>query len=342
MKLRANQLAGRLQKNLDSIYLISGDEPLLVQEAADEVRQSAHEHGFQDREVFNTERGFDWNLFRQSSEALSLFSEKRILELRIPTAKPGDAGRKAILDYLENPSDDIILLIITCRLTQQLLKTKWLQAIDKRGVVIQVWPVEREQLPAWISARMHSKGLQPSPDAIRIIVERVEGNMMAAAQEIDKLHILHGPGSIDADAVTDSVSDSARYDIYKLADAALAGDAARSARLLDGLRLEGTEPVLILWSIVREIRQLSSMVYQMQTTNRQQVFSQHRVWQKRVPLVSAALNRSSQDDLQQLLLKAGHADRVIKGAAAGNAWDELIQLVLQLAGTHTGAQAVFP
>jgi DNA polymerase-3 subunit delta len=342
MKLRANQLAGRLQKNTDSIYLISGDEPLQVQETADQVCSYAHAHGFDDREVFNVERGFDWNLFRQSSEALSLFSEKRILELRIPTGKPGDAGRKAILDYLEKPSGDLILLIITCRLSQSLLKAKWLQAVDQAGLIIQVWPVEREQLPAWITSRMRGKGLQPTTEAVKILVERVEGNMMAAAQEIDKLLILHGPGNIDAEAVTNAVTDSARYDIYKLADAALSGDAVRSARLLEGLRLEGIEPVLILWSLVRELRQLSSMVYQMQTDSQQQVLTRHRVWQKRIPLFRAALGRMTQEGVQQLLLKAGHADRVIKGAAAGNAWDELIQLVLQLAGTDTGVQAVFP
>jgi DNA polymerase-3 subunit delta len=342
VRLKVDQLASHLNnKGLAPVYFITGEELLQINEAGDLIRSHAREQGFSDRQVFTVEPGFDWEALLTASNSLSLFSERRLLELRIPTGKPGDKGSKALLEYAQRPPEDTVLLIISGKLDKSSQSTKWFKGLDKAGVVIQVWPVSTEYMPGWIARRMRAKNLEPTPDAVALLAERVEGNLLAAAQEIEKLRLLHGSGVIDLKAVSDSVADSARYDIYGLADVALSGDAIRTNRIINGLKGEGFEPVLILWALTRDIRSMSRLAHDVEIgAPVEQALFKHKVWEKRKPLFKKGLQRYTSIQWRQLLCRAGRVDRVIKGVETGNAWDELLQLSLQITGLKLFSNAV--
>ncbi len=335
MMLKPEQLQARLKKGLNPVYLVSGDEPLLVQEAADAIRSHARAAGHQEREVMNVETGFDWNTLLAASDSLSLFGERRIIELRLAASKLPEAGAKVLEAYAVRPAEDAVLLITCGKLDAAAQRSKWFQTVERAGIVVQVWPVEARQLPAWIAQRMRGRGMMPSDEAVALLVERVEGNLLAAAQEIEKLLLLHGAGPLDAEAVAESVGNSARFDVYGLADGVLEGNAARIVRILSGLKGEGTEPVLVLWALAREVRSLSAMAYEVaRGAQVDAVLARHRVWERRKPLVKAGLKRCGVARWQALLRRCGQVDRVIKGAAPGRAWDELLQLSMQIAGVN--------
>lgn len=333
MKLAAERLESHLRERLAPIYLIAGDEPLQREEAADAVRGSARARGYTDREVFFGERNFNWQQLVEAGASLSLFAAKRVLDLRLPTGKPGD-GAEVLMAYAQNPAPDTVLLVVSAKLERG--GGRWAQALEQAGVLVQVWPVEAGQLPAWLANRMRSRGLEPSREAAVALAERVEGNLLAAAQEIDKLLLLHGPGPVDIEAVRAAVVDSARYDPYKFVDAALAGDAARTARILEGLREEGVEPGLVLWALTQEVRKLANMAWEIRAGKaRAQVLAS--VWEKRRATMGNALGRHSPHGWQVLCGGLVHAELVIKGRAAGNAWGELLDLSERLAGLHLPA-----
>jgi len=335
MRLRAEDLRTHLGKNLLPIYLVTGDEPLQVNEAVDAIRAAARAQGFSEREVLDVESGFDWSSLAAASDSLSLFAERKLIELRLPSAKPGDAGSKALAAYAAQPPQDNLLLIRCGKLEKQQQSSKWFKALDSAGAILQVWPVEPRQLPRWISQRLQAHGLKPSPEAAQLLAERVEGNMLAAAQEVEKLALLYGEGELDAEAVRAAVADSARYDVFELADAALGGDALRCARVLEGLRGEGEQPVLILWALVREIRTLALIAAeQARGVPLESLLQQYRVWDKRKPLYQSALQRHNLRRWRVLLRRAARLDRVAKGAEPGNPWDELLQLGLLIAGVR--------
>jgi len=335
-QLRADQLASQLAGGLSPVYFIHGDETLLVGECADAVRATAREQGYSDRQVFSADSGFDWNRLSAASDSLSLFSERRILELRLPTGKPGREGARALSEYAGRLPEDTVLLVISAKLEANARKSKWVQALDKAGVSVPVWPVEMAQLPAWIDRRMREHNMLPNRDALQLIADRVEGNLLAAAQEIEKLYLLHGPGPLDLETVAELVADSARYDIFVLVDAALAGDAAYAQRVLTGLRGEGVEPVLVLWALSREIRSLASMARAVKGgMPLGRVLTERRVWEKRKLLISGVFQRIHGRQWWVLLQRCALIDRVIKGRAPGSAWDELLQLTLRLAGVSS-------
>ena len=333
MQLRPDQLEAHLKKTLAPVYFLTGDEPLQMTEAADALRAAARARGYTDREVLSVEAGFDWDQLLAAAGSLSLFAERRILELRLPTGKPGDAGGKALRAYVERPPEDTVLIVLAGKLEPAARKSKWVQALEQAGVMLTLWPVDAQRLPAWIRQRMQGRGLKPEPEAVALLAERVEGNLMAAAQEIEKLVLLHGPGPLDAATVQAAVADSARFDVFGLVDTALAGEVARSQRMLTGLRGEGVEPVLILWALTREIRSLAAMAAEVaRGTSPGQVMAKCRVWDSRKAPIGAALGRLRPARLQGLLRQAAELDRIIKGQAPGNPWDELVQLTLRLAG----------
>lgn len=331
MKLYPDKLAVALKKDLLPIYFFSGDEPLQLGEAADAVRHAAREQGFTEREVMHVEKGFDWNELLVASNAMSLFAEKRVIDLRLPSGKPGKDGGAALVEYAQRPPEDTILLISSGKVDKRSQSAKWYTALDKMGATLQVWPVEANEMPRWLDQRLRSRGLQPDKDAVRLIAERVEGNLLAAAQEVDKLVLLNGAGALSVEQVEAAVSDSARFDVFGLVDAALMGDTSRLTRMLDGLRGEGVEPILVLWSLTRELRSLADMAAQIENgKGLDSVLA--RVWGKRKAPVKAGLQRHNRVRWQQMLRRAARLDRVIKGATPGNAWDELLQLTLLMAG----------
>ena len=333
MKVNYSDLQTHLAQRLAPIYIIAGDEPLQLGEACDAVRASAKQQGFTERHVLHVERGFDWDSFLAISNSLSLFADRQLIELRMPGGKPGDKGAKALLEYAQNPSPDSVLILVAGKLDKQTQRSKWFSQLEKVGVFVAVWPVETRQLAGWIQQRVRSKGMKLTPVAVQLIVDRVEGNMLAAAQEIDKLYLLCGATEIDEQAVLDAVSDSARYDVYNLVDVALSGDVKRVTRMIDGLQAEGVEPVLLTWALAREIRAMYAMATKINQGSRpEQVVAQSGVWSKRKALVTAGLKRHSAASWREMLQHANRIDRIIKGLSAGNMWDELLQLALGIAG----------
>lgn len=307
------------------------------QEAADAIRSAARQQGFDERQVFSADANFDWGTLLQAGASMSLFAEKRLLELRLPSGKPGDKGAAAFIEYCSRPAEDTLLLISLPKLDGSAQKTKWGKALidGEQTQFIQIWPVDASQLPQWIRQRLSQAGLSASQDAVELIAARVEGNLLAAAQEIEKLKLMAEGGQITVETVQAAVADSARFDVFGLVDAILNGEAAHALRMLEGLRGEGVEPPVILWALSRELRALANMSLQYsQGTPLDKVFSQARppVWDKRKPLMSKALQRYSAPRWAQLLLDAQRIDAQIKGQAAGSPWSSLSRLSLLMAG----------
>ncbi len=342
MKLSPAQLGKHLQGSLAPVYVVCGDEHLLCQEACDAIRAATRAQGFSERQVFHVETGFDWGQLIEAGASLSLFAEKRLIELRIPNGKPGDKGAAALLDYLARPADDTVLLISLPKLDGSTQKTKWAKALieGKDVQFLQIWPVDAAQLPQWIRQRLAQVGLSADQEAVELIAARVEGNLLAAAQEIEKLKLLADAGQISADTVQAAVADSARYDVFGLIDAALHGQAAHALHMLEGLRGEGVEAPVILWALARELRLLANISQQYdQGVPLDRVFSQARppVWDKRRPLVSKALQRHDAAGWSRLLMAAQRIDEQIKGQAEGDPWIGLANICLQLSGRRLGA-----
>ncbi len=335
MRLRFEQLEGHLRQPLLPIYLVSGDEPLQRAEACDAIRAAAREQGFSEREVMHVEGGFDWGELQAASDALSLFAERRIIELRMPSPKPGKEGGAALAEYAANPPSDNLLLIDCGKLEKAQQNGKWFKALDKAGAVLQVWPVEAGRLPGWISERMRRHGLQPSREAAQLLAEMVEGNMLAADQEIAKLALLHPPGPLGVEAVEAAAADSVRYDNFELVDAAFNGEAARCRRMLDGLRGEGEEPLKLLAALLFKLRQVEPMARAVAAgVSPGQAMKEARVFQKSQGPTAAMLSRHPLRRIQTLVGRAARVDRMVKGAEPGNPWDELMQLTLLIAGVR--------
>lgn len=334
MRLRIDQLQGHLQKGLAPVYLVSGDEPLQLGEAADAVRAAARREGYGSREILEAHGRFDWNLLAQQSDELSLFAEKKIVDLRLPGGKPGREGAAALVGWCENLPADTLLLLTLPRLERSQQNSKWVKALEAAGVLIQVWPPDAARLPKWIEQRMRAAGLQPGPGVAAMLAEQTEGNLLAARQEIDKLLLLYGEGRIDQEQLSRAISDSARFDVFTLVDAALAGKADRLLRVLAGLRGEGVALPVVLWALAREIRSLAVMAAALERgVPMARVLAEARVWKNRQALVSQGLRRLAPARWRELLQQCQQADAMIKGARPGDPWLQLEQVVLAMAGT---------
>ncbi len=334
MKLDAERLGPSLVRSLEPVYLISGDEPLLAAEAADAIRERARGEGYTERDVLFVEAGFDWGRLVSDSRNLSLFADKKLLELRLRSGKPGNEGSTHLVDYVESPPEGVVLLIITGKLDRSQLSSKWVKTLEKKAVHVQVWPIARERLPAWITARMHARGLEVRGDAARLLADRVEGNLLAANQEINKLELLAGDGPVDGHVVREVVADSARFDVFRMVDAALAADRGRALRIIDGLKAEGTAPTIVLWAIARETRILVMIAYHMNhgASLDSAVGKARGAWFNRKGLYATVLRRHDQSSLHAVLLACHTADLAIKGGQQGNVWPPLIDLLMRLAG----------
>jgi len=331
MRIYPEKLAAHLKQHLLPVYLVSGDEPLLIQECCDQIRQKARDSGCAEREVIDAgATGFNWQEILHSAASMSLFAERKLLELHLPSGKPGTDGSSALCDYLEMGGDNV-LLIVSGKIDKQSTNSKWYKALDKAGATLQVWPVDAKNLPRWLQQRVREAGMRIDDDALQLLCDRVEGNLLAAMQEVEKLKLLATDDRITAQTVTAAVSDNARYNMFEMVDNALSGDAGTSLRMLHGLRAEGSEPPVLLWAIAREIRTLyKAKVDCNKGQNPQQALSAQRVWQNRMPCMQAALARHDFDSLSLLLEEASQVDGSIKGFGSGNPWDNLERLVLGL------------
>ncbi len=258
MKLNPDTLTPHLEQRLLPAYLVSGDEPLLTGEAADAIRARARAVGFTEREVHFLERGSDWDDVRASAGNMSLFSSRRVVEIRLPSGKPGTAGNKALVALLERTEPDTLYLILTPRLDRDAQSADWVKAVETHGAWVQVWPIDVDRLVGWLRARSRRLQLDATDEALELLAERTEGNLLAAHQELEKLTLLATAGRITADTILSSVTDSARFDVFQLGEAVLAGDAVRAQRMVAGLRAEGTEPTLVLWALTKAVRDLWS------------------------------------------------------------------------------------
>ena len=333
MRIRLEQLEQHLRQGLHPVYLISGDEPLLVQEACDAIRQAARQAGHDERQVLHVDRQFDWQRLQDEANALSLFAERKLTELRIPNGKPGTHGSKALVAYCERLPDDTILLIEAGKIDAGGMKSKWVNTIDKIGVVMQVWPVTLQEMPKWLERRSRDMALKLSQDAISALTDRLEGNLLAAQQELQKLKLLHADALIEDEHVLASVGDSARYDIFDLTDACLTGKARHACKILHHMQLEGSEPTLILWALSKELRLLQAM----KTSGRsgasdEQFFKQQRIIKKRQAGITAANRRLTYANLQALLEVCKRVDDAIKGAHLDSPWSLLEQIALRFCG----------
>tara|TARA_B100000029_G_scaffold516801_1_gene634591 strand:- start:8394 stop:9440 length:1047 start_codon:yes stop_codon:yes gene_type:complete len=331
VKVNLAQLTSHLSRDLAPAYLVAGDEPLLVSDALREIRSAAMRSGFEDREQHVVERGYNWAALEAGTENLSLFSSKRIIELRIPSPRLGVEGGKTIRKMVEHPVPDCLLLIATTKLDRTASQSAWVKCIEHGGVVLQVWPIDRQKLPNWIVQRAKSIGLDMSGAASELLAERIEGNLLAADQELQKLLMLLGKGSVSEKAVVESVASNARFDVFSLMDAMLARDDKRTMRALNVLQDEGASPSLVLWAVSRELFLLARLkaavlVGDLEVTAMQR----NKVWKNRQPLVSRALKRCHMNELIALIKRASHVDNVIKGIAKGNPWNELIGLVIEV------------
>lgn len=335
MKIRPEQLDATMGKGpLAPVWLLAGDEPLLVDEAAMALRRKAREEGAEERTVFQADKDFDWSYLTEAAASLSLFAQKRLIELRLPTGKPGREGSKVLAEWAERPPEDTTLVVISGKLDRSSRNGKWVKALEKAGVMAEFWPVPRHQLPAWIQKRMAGAGLRVSRDAARFVAERVEGNLLAAAQEVEKLRLLLGEGDVDDETIRSSVVDSARYDPFQLADAALAGETERAVRILEGLHAEGIEPPLLVWVLAREIRAMADMASGLEQGRRMDEVTR-RVWASRRNPVQSALKRHPETRWLTLLAEAGKLDAMAKGAP-GNPWDALQRLVMAMSSVQAG------
>ena len=328
-KLRIDQLSRHLQQGLAPVYLVSGDETLLVEESGDDIRRSAVKSGFTERERYFVDSKFDWSQLLSASNNLSLFSEKKIIELRLEKPKPGDKGSKAICEYLANPNPDNCLIITSPKLDAGTARSKWVKALEKQGQWLTIWPVSPTQLPGWLGQRIKKLGLNADSHSLELLATRVEGNLLAAHQELEKLKLLSIDGYLTPELISGAVADSARYDVFGLMDKILLGNAREAVKNLNGLKIEGTEPTVILWAIAREIRTLLAV---MNNLEQGQSFNwaakQAGIWEKRQGLAQQALRRLDTKQLHRLLRQANTIDKSIKGLHSMKPWDGLLDMVL--------------
>jgi DNA polymerase III subunit delta len=320
VKITPDTLAQHLAGQLLPAYLVSGDEPLLSGEAADEIRARARAAGFTEREVHFIERAGDWDDVRASGANLSLFGARRVVEIRMHSGKPGVAGGAALVALLKAKDPDTLYLILAPRLDRDAQGAEWVRTVDAVGAWVQVWPVEAQRLVAWLKVRCRKLALEADADALELLAARTEGNLLAAHQELTKLTLLAEGKRITAEAVLASVADSARYDVFQLGESVLAGATARALRMLAGLKAEGTEPTLVLWALAKSLRDLSNLA--------SGAGGRPQPWQR--PGAAAALahaqRRAPRLAVRDLARRASRADRMIKGRLPGDAWDELALL----------------
>ena len=336
MQLRPEALEGHLAKGLAPLYVITSDEHLLALEAADRIRKTARAQGYTERDVLTVERNFKWGELLAANQAMSLFGDKKLIELRIPGGKPGKDGSAALQSYAKDLSPDNLTLITLPKLDWQTAKASWVAALQQAAVYIEIPNVERAQLPGWIGMRLSSQGQSAERQSLDFIADRVEGNLLAAHQEIQKLGLLYEPGKLTFEQVHDAVLNVARYDVFKLSEAMLAGDPARLARMLDGLKGEGEALPLVLWAVSEEIRTLLKLKSGMaQGRPLGALLKEYRIWGPRERMMEPALRRVSIATLEAALKEAAQVDRMVKGlrakAFAGDAWDAMLQLALRVA-----------
>jgi DNA polymerase-3 subunit delta len=335
MQIPPEKLDQQLNAGIAPIYLISSEDSFLQQEASDKVRQAVRQAGFDQREKHVVEAGFDWSTLTYAAQSLSLFGEKKLLELYIANGKPGDKGGKALREYAEMAPLDTVLLLVMGKIDKASTNSKWFKTLADTGVVCRLWPVDARHMPQWIAQRLQQHGLSADREALQLLAERVEGNLLAAAQEVEKLRLSVSDGQVSTETVINMIGNSARYNVFELIDACLLGQQEQTLRILTGLRAEGGNALSVLGVIgaeVRKLLELSLLVQSGMPSSR--AMDQLRIWKNRQGPTQAALKRSPLPLLQHCLGLCQQIDLAAKGVPGAAPWDMLNELCLILAGQH--------
>ena len=332
MAISSEDLPRHLASGLKPLYVVFGDALLLVIEAADSIRAAARAAGYTERETFIAEQHFKWGELRNSAQSMSLFASRKVIDLRIPSGKPGVEGGQALQDYCASLSPDVLTLISLPRLDWAAQKSQWFIALQQHGVTVSADDIQRSALPRWIAGRLKRQDQTADEATLEFLADRCEGNLLAAFQEIQKLALLFPAGQLSFDQVKDAVMDVARFDIFKLSESMLSGNAARYARILDGLRAEGTATTLVLWAVSEDIRTLGKVLQATQRGgNISNALRDMRVRKDRQGLIENAARRLKFPHIERAMLQAARLDKIIKGLRQGDVWDELLQLGLRFA-----------
>jgi DNA polymerase III subunit delta len=332
MAISCEDLPRHLSSGLKPLYVIYGDALLLAVEAADSIRLAAREAGYGERETFFAEQHFKWGELSSSAQSLSLFATRKVIDLRIPSGKPGVEGGQALQDYVANLNGDVLTLISLPKMDWAAQKSQWFGALERHAVMISADDIPRNALPRWINGRLKRQEQSADEATVEFIADRCEGNLLAAFQEIQKLALLFPPGRLSFENVKNAVMDVARYDIFKLSEAMLAGNATRYARILEGLRSEGTATVLVLWAITEDVRTLGKVLQVMQQGgNFSNALRNMRVRKDKLGLIESAVRRLKFSHIERAIQQSSRLDKTIKGLRQGDVWDELLQLGLRFA-----------
>lgn len=341
MRIKAEQLRSQLQQNVPAIMVIFGEETLLVEEAADLLRQQLRKQGVVERQVWHADARFDWSKLRFADESLSLFAAQKLVEIRLPSSSPGKEGSDLLRQFAAQPAADTFLLIILGKMTPQQQNSKWFTALEKAGLCVPIWPVSLAMLPRWIQQRMREKGLQPSAQVADILAERTEGNLFAAAQEIDKLVLLSPDGQVDEQLLAESIVDSARFEVFSLMDTIYAGPPAKVPRMLRMLQAEGNDILAVFSAVSWSLQRMVDMVEQIeQGVPLSKVFDNQRpkIWDKARPVIQTGLRKHSAAQWRLFLPQLAAIDRAAKGGGEDSAWRMLTTLCMQVAGVQMQLQ----
>ncbi len=337
MQIRAEQINEHLRKDFKPVYLVTGDEPLQVMEVADAVRAQAQAQGFTEREIMPVDPQFDWGRLYEAGQSLSLFADKKLLDMRLSSCKIGTAGSKALKAYLEQAHTDKVLLIQCPRLEKSCRNAAWVKALQQVGVLVQIWDLSAAQTQSWVGQRMRAAGLQPDTEAVRYLAERVEGNLLAAAQEINKLRLLHAGGPLNAETIAESAADSSRFTIFDLTEAVLAQDVRRMAHIVQILREEGVALPLLIWALGDLLRQLNQACFNVQHRQSNQAIMA-RMPKARQALFQQAVKRMQRANWSVLFHRIALLDQHSKGVgenvsrSEARIWDEVLAMALRLSG----------
>jgi len=335
MRIKAEQLTGQLQQKLAPVYLVFGDETMLVEEAADLIRQQARKQGANERQTWQIEGRFDWSTIQWQEQTMSLFASQRLLEIRLPSGAPGREGGEALRNYAADLPPDTTLLIISGKIDARSQKGKWFTALEQAGIIIPIWPIDNANLPRWIAQRLQSKGLQADQQVAKLIAERVEGNLFAAAQEIDKLQLLCSDGQVDEQTVLDSVADNARFEVFGLMDAVFLGQVEKIPRMIGRLKSEGLEILAIFSGISWSLHRIIDMAIQTgQGANLDQVMAAQKppIWEKNRAMTRQVIIRHHPEQWLNFLHQLAQIDQAAKGRLKADPWLLLESLCLQVAG----------
>jgi DNA polymerase-3 subunit delta len=333
MRLRPEQLTAHLARGLAPLYVVHGDEPLLAIEAGDAIRSAARADGCEEREVLVVEPGFKWDAFSAASRNLGLFGTRKLVDLRIPSGRPGIDGARVLEDCAANPAPDTTVLVTLPRLDRAASDSAWFTALEQAGIAVEVYPLERADLPRWIASRLQRQKQTASAETLQFLADTTEGNLLAARQELEKIGLLLPQGELEQAAVENAVADVARFDVFQLSEAWLSGDAARACRILAALENEGEGVPLLLWQLGEDLHALAAVLTSTaEGTPVGVAVKTARVWGKRQSAMERAARRVVPASIPALLARLARLDALAKGIGRGSVWDQLRDIVLVLAG----------